>query len=601
MASRTALMRQRMGQGSGAKRGSVATVTSVPAPVGGLNARDSLAEMPATDALVLDNYVPGTTNVTLRLGSAPWATGITGRVNSLLEYRFATTNKMFAAAGVNIYDATASGPVGAPVVTGLTGDHWQSINFGTPGGHFLVAVNGADKGKLFDGTTWRSLEGIGPAISSITFSSTTATVTTAAAHGLTTGDTISVTGAVPAPYNVANVPVTVTSPTTFTYVMGSTPASNATTVGSYTRNPAVTGFDTSRAVALNAYGSRVWFVEVGGFNVWYLPLLSVGGAASQLDLSSLFSLGGQLAGMITWTVASSEDTEQFAVFVSSEGEIVMFQGDDPTNAATWARVGTARIGRPIGRRFWERVGTDVVLITADGFVPLSEALQQDRKTNSDAVSNKIVNLANTAVASYGSSYGWQPILFPTGNKLIINAPQNNGISVQFVMNTVTNSWCRYTGLNAACWSSTQDSLFFGTDGAVWQAEVGNDDNGNAILGVIVPAFNYFSSKPLNKRFTQVRVIVEAPAAFSATINLLTNFNQQSQASTPSLITGNTGAPWNTSPWNTTPWGSSSRVGYAWQWVGGIGFCATAQISSNTKGMAIAIDEISYAYEVGGIY
>lgn len=601
MSGRGPLMRQRMGLTTGAKRGGVARVTSVPAPISGLNARDSIAEMAPTDALVLDNFEPGTSNVALRNGSSPWATGIAGDVNALLCYRFATTNKLFAAAGANVYDVSASGPIGAPVLTGMTSDHWRSVNFGTPGGHFLVAVNGSDKGQYYDGTRWHLLEGTGAAIAAITFSGTTATVTTSAAHGLATGDPITVTGAVPAAYNVAGAGVTVISPTVFTYQMASTPASNATTVGSYVRNPAVTGFDTATAISVNAFGQRLWFVVRASFTVAYLPVTQLGGAASFLDLSSLFSRGGSLADMITWTVASSDATTQYAVFVSTEGEFVLFAGYDPSNAATWELAGTGRVGRPIGNRFWERVGTDVVLITADGFVPLSEALQQDRRSKSDAISNKIVNLANQAVASYSANFGWQAVLYPIGNKLIVNVPQNNGKSIQYVMNTVTGAWCSYSGLNALCWEVMRDSIFFGGAGGVWQAAVGNDDSGNAIIGTMVPAFNDFGSKALNKRFTQVRVLVEAPAAFSATLDLLTNFDEMSQVSTPGLIVGNSGAPWNLSPWNTTPWGSSSRVGYAWQWVGGIGFYATTRISSNTKGMAIAIDEISYAYEVGGIY
>ncbi len=74
----------------------------------------------------------------------------------------------------------------------------------------------------------------GVAITSITFVGTTATVTTASAHGRSTGHVISVFGAAPSAYNVTAVAITVTGATTFTYTMLSTPATNATTVGQYT-------------------------------------------------------------------------------------------------------------------------------------------------------------------------------------------------------------------------------------------------------------------------------------------------------------------------------------------------------------------------------
>jgi hypothetical protein len=68
------------------------------------------------------------------------------------------------------------------------------------------------------------------AITSITFSSTTATVTTAAAHGYTNGQTVNIrgaTGADAARYN-GDFAIAGASGSTFTYTMTGTPAANAT-------------------------------------------------------------------------------------------------------------------------------------------------------------------------------------------------------------------------------------------------------------------------------------------------------------------------------------------------------------------------------------
>lgn len=70
------------------------------------------------------------------------------------------------------------------------------------------------------------------AISSITSTTALATLTTAAPHGLTTGDTVIVSGATPAAYNGSYV-ITVTGPSTFTYTMASSPGANAAIVGAY--------------------------------------------------------------------------------------------------------------------------------------------------------------------------------------------------------------------------------------------------------------------------------------------------------------------------------------------------------------------------------
>lgn len=77
----------------------------------------------------------------------------------------------------------------------------------------------------------------GPTISSITFSTTTATVTTATAHGLSTGALVTVQDAYPVDYNVKNAVITVTGTTTFTYTMATTPTVNATSVGQFSSTP----------------------------------------------------------------------------------------------------------------------------------------------------------------------------------------------------------------------------------------------------------------------------------------------------------------------------------------------------------------------------
>ena len=74
---------------------------------------------------------------------------------------------------------------------------------------------------------------VGVSIASLTYSTTTATLTTTSAHGLTSGTIVVVSGATPSAYN-GTFTITVTGATTFTYVMATNPGANASPVGSYT-------------------------------------------------------------------------------------------------------------------------------------------------------------------------------------------------------------------------------------------------------------------------------------------------------------------------------------------------------------------------------
>ena len=63
-----------------------ALTASMPSPIGGWNARDSVAQMPPVDAVSLTNLYPTPTDVQLRKGYSKKSIGITGKVNTLMNY-----------------------------------------------------------------------------------------------------------------------------------------------------------------------------------------------------------------------------------------------------------------------------------------------------------------------------------------------------------------------------------------------------------------------------------------------------------------------------------------------------------------------------------
>lgn len=495
--------------------------TSIPAPVGGLNARDAVAAMPVTDAVLMDNWFPEPSDVRLRQGYIDQSTGLPDWVETLMQYN---GDELFAISNGNIYNATISGAVGAPVVTGLINSRWQYTNIGTAGGQFIYAVNGADDPLLYNGTTW-------------------------------------------------------------------TPINGAST-------PAITGVTTNKLIHVNLYKNRIWFTEEDSFRVWYLPVSSVGGAAQSIDFSSLFKLGGYLMGMITVTIDNSGGIDEYAAFVSSEGEIALYRGNDPTSPSTFQITGFFRIGRPIGRRFFAKVGSDVVLLTADGFIQISKALLTDRSQRQDALSYKIVNLVSNDVRNYSGNFGWQPLLHPLGNKLIFNIPQiENTVQYQYVLNTISGAWCRFTGWNSACWELFQDEIYFGGDQMVGKADFGNDDNGSAIVGDVGQAFSYFGVMGKNKRWTMVRPIMNSNGTLNLSLGLNVDFANEAPSSTPSFSTGGS-TPWY-SPWYS-PWSSAYDIKKDWQTVTGLGFAAALRMRVAGLGITARWQATDFVYEVGGI-
>lgn len=122
------------------------------------------------------------------------------------------------------------------------GTLWQLNNAGvktnlgklaTTSGRVSMTSNGVQIG-IVDGTNLYVyiIGQTAQAITSITNSGTTATLTTTAPHLRYTGETVTVSGATPAAYNGTFV-ITVTGANTYTYTMLSDPGGPATVVGSY--------------------------------------------------------------------------------------------------------------------------------------------------------------------------------------------------------------------------------------------------------------------------------------------------------------------------------------------------------------------------------
>lgn len=368
---------------------------------------------------------------------------------------------------------------------------------------------------------------------------------------------------------------------------------------------AITGVTTSQLVHVNAFQNRLYFTQKNTLSVWYLGVNSIQGAATEFPLNSIFTKGGSLMGMLTWTVDNTAGVQEFAVFVTTEGEVAVYQGYDPDFAATFTLVGKFFMGRPIGRRFFEKMGSDNVLICADGIALLSKELTTDRDLSA-TLSYNILNLINSDVQSFNANFGWQAIYYPIANKLIINVPaMENGTQYQYVMNTITGAWSTWgklsSPLDAACWDIWQDQIYYGGNGVIVKADDNTNlsDNGIAILSDMKPAFSYFDDLGSEKEFKMARPIFLSTDPITPSYVLNVDYEDVLPAP-PSAAVG-TGTPWDTSAWDVTPWGSSGfQVNKDWLTVGGLGYAASFRMATLTNGVGVSLQSIDYVYEKGGV-
>ena len=579
-----------------------ANTASVASPIGGWNARDSIANMPPLDAVTLNNFWPTPTDVQLRLGYTQFCTGITGQVNSLMNYAGVTSQKLFAAAGTSIYDASGSTAV---AVKTITNDKLQHINVGTAGGHFMVAVNGDDAALLYDGTNWISYASTATAqtISTITRGGTgnlTATVTTAAPHGLITGNQIVVAGASPAQYNGTFI-ITRTGASTFTYTMATAPATDATTVGAYTINYAITGVNSNTFVHVNLFKNFLFFVQENSMEVWYLPVGQVAGAATKLDFGGIARMGGFIQAMGTWTIDAGQGADDYAVWVTNNGEAIVYNGTNPDAAETWALKGVWQLGQTFNRRCFLKWGGDLLLLTQDGLVPLASALQSSRLDPRVNLTDKIYYAISQEASLYAANFGWQINYFASENMLIINIPSGNGIR-QFCMHTISKAWCSFSNINAKCWELSYDTMYFGGNGFVGRFWDSYSDAGNNINAEVQQAYSYFDAPGQQKRFTMIRPIFQTDNGLPGIlVGINTDFDAQNSLGAVSFnAVSSTLGVWDSATWDEDVWGGALALTRLWQGVTGIGYSGGIIMKVASQGIDVHWVSSDYVMERGGI-
>lgn len=596
-------------------RAQQSVVVSHPVPTGGLNARDALANMAPTDAVVMDNWFPTPSFVQPRLGSQTWSTGLpNAAVETVMAYNGASARKLFAWCNGSLFDVTVEGAVGAAILSGMSSSRWQHQMFNAGSGNVLLCVDGSDPPQRYDGNAQGGIA---------------STTTLVGGTGYTNGTYNNVpltggagSGAQATVVVAGNVVTTVTITAQGAgYIVGNVLSASNTNLGGAGSGFSVTvqtvtgwsvttisgthadgsSLNPNNLITLTVFQNRTWYIENNSMNVFYSAISAYQGALTLLPLGALFRLGGYLMQMATWTIDNVDGINDYAAFVTSEGEVALYQGFDPSSPSTWSLVGIFRVGRPIGRRCYIKYGADILLICADGLLPLSKALLTDRTQPDDVLTDKIRNAINTDVQDLSANFGWQVILHPIGTKLIVNVPDiQDSTAHQWVMNTISasNAWCRFLGWNAICWEVQQDSLYFGGVGKVYLADVGYSDSGAAITVDCKPAFSYFDFHQ-QKQFHMVRPIFQVSSRIRPTITLNLDFQDVTNPG-PLFTTGLT-APWNTSPWNVTPWGGTFPIFQVADWIGvaGIGYAASARLSFQISNIAVRWQSIDYLYEEAG--
>lgn len=272
------------------------------------------------------------------------------------------------------------------------------------------------------------------------------------------------------------------------------------------------GVPTTKLSQVWNFKERLFFIEKGTLNAWYLPVKSIADTDSaritKLPLGALFEKGGNLLFGATYSMDGGDGPDDYCVFATDRGEIAVYGGIDPGSAAgsnPWRLEGRFEIAPPLNPRSHFRLGGDLAILTADGIVSLTEISRSDRvAAASRALTRPIGDAWRRAVQ--GSGHPLPVALWREKALLLVGVAPQDSVLTAYAMNAETGAWCKFTGWDLRCACVSGGRLFFGTDdGRVMEAERGGQDDGLSYRGVWVPKFRDFRDR--RRKFAN-RVLVD---------------------------------------------------------------------------------------------
>lgn len=370
--------------------------------------------------------------------------------------------------------------------------------------------------------------------------------------------------------------------------------------------PTITGATSSDFVHVNSFKNRLFFAANGKLGFYYLSVDAIAGAASYFELGGVFSMGGYLMAMGTWTVDGGAGVDDHAIFISSRGQVAIFKGTDPGSVDTWSLVGVFDGPAPIGRRCLRKVGGDNVIVSIEGVVPLSKSLILDKAAvRSATITQNISREMNEAARTYGGNFGWQIIGYPKGTMAVLNVPvAESETQYQYVMNTLSGAWARFKGMNANCWEVFNDDLYFGgNDGSVGLADYGSSDNGEDIVADLKTAFNYLGNRASLKSVKMVRPVISSDGRFNPGVRVNVDFKDAIPTVAAAEVTAGA-LLWDEFNWDEADWPVEVAVSVGWKSVSAIGYCAAIRLrivanSSSSTPTTLQVNSFDILYEPGG--
>lgn len=353
--------------------------------------------------------------------------------------------------------------------------------------------------------------------------------------------------------------------------------------GSSWSNSTMTGLTTSLLSHVWAFKNRLFFIEDGTMRFWYLSVGSITGGLTSFSLAGVFAKGGSLLLGATWSLDAGDGVDDLCVLVSTLGEVAVYQGTNPGDAAAWSLVGRYEIAAPLGKNCIERAGGELLIGTVEGIVPISEAINKDRAALSLSAISRNIEPDWVQAVTDRSALPWTLLKYSERNMMIVGMPSNDdGIEkLSFVVNLETGAWTRFTG---ATWDVRAQAVLRGVHyvgdgtGLICQTDSGGSDNGENYTCTSVGHFVTMGSGPAFKTANLARATFRATQAFNAKVSASVDYTVN-LPSAPDSVADSTEDAWDAGLWDTAIWDGTTSLSVTsnWQAITATGFAFAPQV------------------------
>lgn len=370
--------------------------------------------------------------------------------------------------------------------------------------------------------------------------------------------------------------------------------------------PAITGVTTSTLSHGWVYQNRIFMVQKDTQTAWYLPVDSVGGAAQDVSLAGVFQDGSSLLFGATWSLDAGDGINQRCVFVSTTGEVAIYQGTDPSDATKWSLQGVYNISRPLGMKAIMQAGGDLLIATEEGIIALSEAVNKDSAALSLSAVSRAIEPEWRQEAK-DRTLPFEILKWSSNSMMVVSLPPGTGLANHcFVCNIQTGAWARFTNWQTRCMTLFNGRGYFGAnDGCVYEMESGGSDDGTPYTAAYAGAFDHLDAPGMTKTVTMARTIFKAATPIIAKVSGSTDYAEtfpSVPSSPPDFLT----SEWDSGLWDSALWDTSNiKASFKTGWVGigetGFTFAPQVQLTYGVTPLPrVELVAFDIAYEMGGV-